>query len=66
MRVHTEKNFSLYVEALKAIAPWIFALDHHNYARWIPTHICDMESLPASVHQVFEKHGYWVVKKNFK
>ena len=34
----------LYVESLKAMVPWFFALDHYNYARWIPIHIRDMES----------------------
>ena len=33
VRVHREKIFSLDVETLKAIVPWFFALDHHNYAR---------------------------------
>ena len=33
VRAHHEKKFSLYVEALKALVPWFFSLDHHNYAR---------------------------------
>ena len=49
IRAHRERKFSLYIESLKALAPWFFALDHHNYARWIPVHICDMESLPTSI-----------------
>ena len=40
------------METLKAIDPWSFALDHHNYARWIPVRIRDMESLPKPVHLV--------------
>ena len=63
VRAHRERNFSRYVESLKAIVPWFFALDHHNYARWIPVHIHDMESLPTSIHQEFEEHGHWVVQK---
>ena len=51
------------MESLKAIAPWFFALDHQNYARWIPVHINDMESLPPSIQQEFEEHGHWVVQK---
>ena len=27
-----EANFSLYVPALKALAPWFFAMDHTHYA----------------------------------
>lgn len=63
VRSHREGNFHLYVETLKALALWFFALDHHNYARWIPVHIQDMERLPASVLKEFEEHSHWVVKK---
>ena len=63
VRAHREQNFPLYVESLKALVPWFFALDHQNYARWIPVHIRDMESLPASIHKEFEEHGHWVVPK---
>lgn len=34
-----------------------------NYARWIPIHIRDMESLPSSIRQEFEDNGHWLVKK---
>ena len=63
IRSHREGNFSLYVESLKALVPWFFALDHHNYARWIPIHIRDMESLPAQILKEFEEHGHWVIRK---
>jgi hypothetical protein len=42
VRSHRQQDFSLYVESLKALAPWFFALDHHNYARWIPILIRDI------------------------
>ena len=35
-------NFELYIESLKKLAPWMFALDHINYARWLPIHLRDM------------------------
>ena len=63
VRSHREQDFPLYVEFLKALVPWFFALDHHNYARWIPVHIRDMESLPTSIQEEFEEHGHWVVSK---
>lgn len=63
VRAHREKNFPLYVEALKALTPWFFALDHQNYAKWIPIHIRDMQSLPTSIHQEFHEHGHWVIQK---
>ena len=36
VRAHREANFPLYVESLRSLIPWFFALDHHHYARWAP------------------------------
>ena len=63
VRAHKEQDFPLYVESLKALVPWFFALDHQNYARWIPVHTRDMESVPTSIHKEFEENGHWVVPK---
>lgn len=63
IKSHREGNFALYIESLKALVPWFFALDHHNYARWIPIHIRDMESLPAPILREFEEHSHWVICK---
>ena len=40
-----EGNFQLYVESLAKITPWMFALDHVHYSRWLPVHIRDMMAL---------------------
>lgn len=45
------------------MAPWFFALDHHHYARWVPVHLRDMESLPESIREEFIINGHWVVRK---
>ena len=45
VRAHREQN---YVEVLKAIALWFFALNYQNYARLIPVHIRDRQTLPRS------------------
>lgn len=63
VRAHREADFSLYVSSLKALAKWFFALDHPNYARWVPVHIQDMENLPPSTLKEFVEHGHWVVSK---
>ena len=51
VRAHRERNFSLYFEALKALIPWFFSLNHHNFARWIPIHISDRENLPTPIRK---------------
>lgn len=40
-----EGNFELYVESLTQIMPWMFALDHTHYSRWLSVHIRDMTTL---------------------
>ena len=61
IRAHGERNFDLYVQSLELIVGYYFALNHYNYARWVPIHIRDMKSLPASIRESFKKH--WVVAK---
>jgi len=30
------------------LAPWVFSLDHPNYARWLPVHIRGMVNLSVT------------------
>ena len=64
VRSHRERNFQLYVEVIEALAPWFFALDHTNYARWLPVHIRDMKSIPQSALNMFQ--SCWVFQKTNK
>lgn len=59
-------NFSLYVQSLRSITPWMFALNHHNYARWLPIHIRSMLNLPDDVKSHFEDGNFTVQKTNRK
>ena len=63
IRAHREKNFTLYVKVLEELTPLFFALDHVNYSRWMPVHIRDMKSLPATVKKEFDEHSHWVLSK---
>ena len=60
-----EADFKLYTESLAQIAPWFFALDHSNYARWIPIHLQDIVTLgdkhPCLYHEFL--HGIFTVIK---
>ena len=60
-----EGDFALYKEALVSLVPCFFALDHPNYARWLPVHIRDMVVLeqrnPDVAHQFAQ--GKFVVHK---
>ena len=50
------------------IVPWLFALDHINYARWLPVHIVDMLNLikthPGVYHEFMS--GHFAVQKTNK
>ncbi len=48
-----EGNFQLYMESLTAIVPWMFALDHTHYSRWLSVHIQDMVSLKEKHPAIF-------------
>ena len=58
-------NFDLYKLALRKILPWLFALDHTHYARWLPVHLQDMLDLETSCPSVFIEFnkGSFVVSK---
>ena len=61
-----EGKFDVYVESLKRMVGWFFALDQQNYARWLSIHIKDMQDLqavPSSVLEEFLK-GHFVLQKS--
>ena len=56
-----EGDFHLYIQVLQKIAPLMFALDHPNYARWLPMHIRDMmllEDCHPDVAAEFKKGNF--------
>ncbi|MES9880445.1 MAG: hypothetical protein ABW185_06130, partial [Sedimenticola sp.] len=60
-----EANFDLYVQSLAHITPWMFALDHTHYARWLSVHIRDMMILSVKHPNILEEFraGNFVVHK---
>jgi len=63
VRAHREKNVPLHVNVLEELALLLFALDHVNYARWLPVHIRDMKSFPRPIKEEFQIKGNWVISK---
>jgi len=53
-----KKDFLFMLKVSELWCRGFFSLDHHNYARWIPIHIQDMERLPASIQKEFEEYGH--------
>ena len=60
-----EAKFHLFVRCVDDLIPWLFALDHVNYARWLPVFLHDLKQLPAQ-NNIFEEfsRGYFTIKKS--
>ena len=60
-----EGNFQLYVDSLTQTMPWMVALDHTHYSRWLSAHIRDMTTLAEKHPDVFAEFnlGNFVVHK---
>ncbi|KAL8560494.1 hypothetical protein ACOMHN_042314 [Nucella lapillus] len=55
-------DFLLYLQSMTRMAPVFFALDQHNYARWLTVHINDMGNISSNESHEFNK-GHFVLKK---
>ena len=58
-------SFMMYLDALTELVTWFHALDHTNYARWIPVHLKDMAELTTKHPDVATKfsEGHFTVQK---
>ena len=57
-----EANFKHYIESLGQLAPWMFSLDHINYARWLSVHAHPIMQTSKGFQQFSE--GAFVVHKS--
>ena len=48
-------NFPMFIGCLEKIAPWMFAMAHTNYARWLPIFIHDLKSLQSNHPGVYKE-----------
>jgi len=67
VRSQRQSSFSLYLDAQTEVVPWFFALDHTNYARWIPAHLRDITELPTKhpdVARGFNAGNFTIQKTN--
>lgn len=61
-----EGDFTLYVQSCDELCGWFSALDHTNYARWLPVHVRDMMLLSQKHPEVYAEFmkGNFVVQKS--
>ena len=60
-------NFQLYLDSMKKMIPWFFALNHFHYARWLSVYISDMtilETTNSGVYEAFNEFGCFVVLRS--
>ena len=69
LRSQRQQNFVPYVESLGKIIPWMFALDHYHYARWMTVHVRDLLTLEVNsptTHAEFLKGNFVPQKTTHK
>ena len=65
IRAFQKGGFPTYIDALRAILPWMFVMDHSNYASWLSVHYRDMYVLPFTHQGTYRyfSQGYFAVHK---
>lgn len=65
MQSQREGNFELYISTLGRIVPWMFAMDHFHYAKWLPVHVRDLMQLQHECPTVYQefREGKFVTQK---
>ena len=60
-----EGNFESFLQCLKEMLPWFFALDHTHYARWLSIFVQDLSKLKFQQTDTYEafKKGFFTVRK---
>ncbi|KAI8487002.1 hypothetical protein Bbelb_352620 [Branchiostoma belcheri] len=69
VRYIREGHFDMYFDALTELPPWLFALDHTKYARWLPIHLRDMMKLSnehPDIHREFCIGNFTSLEYNVK
>ena len=68
IRGFRERNLNLYIESMKTVVPWFFALNHSHYQRWLPVHIKDMLELKDRHPSIYKEfaNGCFTGQKSHK
>ena len=61
-------DFEMFLSCLEQIAPWMFAMDHVHYARWLSVFINDLKLLPVKHPDVFAEflNGKFTINRTGK
>ena len=61
----SEADFAMYLATSAELVPWLFALAHTNYARWILVHLKDMAEVANKHPNIYREFsaGHFTVQK---
>ena len=60
-------NLTMFINSVEKVIPWMFALDHTHYSRWLPIYLKSLKELHLvhpTVFEEFEKGFFTVDKTN--
>ena len=65
LRGQRELNFKEFIASLLKITPWMFAMDHFHYARWMAVHVMDLLNLQRTSEDTYKEFmkGNFVTQK---
>ena len=65
LRAQRELNFTEYIASIIKITPWMFAMDHFHYARWLAVHVVDLLHLQKNSEETYQEFlkGNFVTQK---
>lgn len=55
IRAERTACWSLHLEATSRMLPYLFAVNHFNYARWVTVYLADMHLLPETAPEVYQQ-----------
>ena len=55
IRAERDGIWQLHLSSLAEMLPYFHAYDHTNYARWATVYLADMQLLPETAPDVFQK-----------
>jgi len=66
LRLQWEWQFDVYVESFGRFIPWMFALDHYHYARWVTFNVKDLLILQHTCPTIYDdiNSQHWLIIKS--
>ena len=67
IRAEITGNWKLYLDTVAAVTPYVFGIEWHNHARWLPIYLADinqMESKHLTMYREFMSGNHLASQSN--